>query len=103
VKAICVAGEAPALRLEQCPATDAVDRAHFLRISAAAMVDHKVGVNLHFRAMRSIDQSDKIFLRAKPRRRRSFLIEFTDIEEVVDRSPWKYYSRLCSRAAAKGP
>src|SRR3954470_13447486 len=31
----------------------------------------------------SINQSDEIFLGAKPRRHRSFLIEFTDIEEVV--------------------
>src|SRR6202011_2730561 len=77
VEALGVAREAAASRFEQCPAADAIYGADLLRIGAAAMVDDEIGIYLHLRAMRRINESDERVLLAEPGGHGTLLVELT--------------------------
>ena len=83
VKTLPIARKLVALRREPCPAQLSVNRIWFLRVSAAVVIKHEVGVHLQVKRVRRLDEIEEVGLGTEPRRHTAFLIKLAEVVIIV--------------------
>src|SRR4029077_6986941 len=83
VKTFPITRKLAALRREPCPAQLSVDRIWFLRVSAAIVIEHEIGVHLQSQRVRRLDEIEEVGLRTEPRWYAALLIKLAEIVIIV--------------------
>src|SRR6186997_2887065 len=72
-----------ALRRESCPTRLSVDWIWFLRVSAAVVIEHEIGVHLQSQCVRRLDDIEQVGLGTEPRQHAAFLVKLAEIVIIV--------------------